>query len=210
MEFSLFPLFSRSSFNLVPKDKGADFIVAKDGTGHFTTVNGAVAAAPENSMKRFVIYVKRRVYREVVRVGVKKSNITIIGDGQDLTILTGNLNSDDTKSFDTATLGVDGFGFIAQDLCIQNTAGPQKGPAVALRISAERVVVYRCKIDAFQDSLYAYSGRQFYRECHITGTVDFICGHATAVFQYCQIEARKPAKQQNNVLTAQSREKKSD
>ncbi|EOA38269.1 hypothetical protein CARUB_v10009760mg, partial [Capsella rubella] len=195
----------------VPKDKGADFIVAKDGTGHYSTVNQAVAAAPEGSVKRFTIYVKRGVYREVVRVGEKKSNITIIGDGKDLTILTGNLNHHDgTKTFDSATLAVEGVGFVAQDLCIQNTAGPQKGQAVALLINAKRAVVYRCRIEGFLDTLYAFSGDQFYRDCQITGTVDFIFGHATAVFQNCQIKARKPGEGQTNVLTAQSRDTKSD
>lgn len=96
---------------------------------------------------------------------------------------------------------------MAQDLCIQNTAGPQKEQAVALRISADFAVVYRCRIEAYQDTLYASSGRQFYRDCQITGTVDFICGKAAAVFQYCQIEARKPNRGQTNVLTAQSRDR---
>ncbi|CAH8360936.1 unnamed protein product [Eruca vesicaria subsp. sativa] len=88
-------------------------------------------------------------------------------------------------------------------ICIQNTAGPAKEQAVALRISADRAIVYRCRIDAFQDTLYAHIGRHFYRECYITGTVDFICGQATAVFQSCDIEARKPLEGQSNMITAQ-------
>lgn len=95
---------------------------------------------------------------------------------------------------------------MAQDLCIQNTAGPTKGQAVALRVSADAVVIYRCRIDAYQDSLYAHTNRQFYRDCYIMGTVDFICGQAIAVFQYCQIVARKPIKGQMNVITAQKRD----
>ncbi|KAG7591295.1 Pectin lyase fold/virulence factor, partial [Arabidopsis thaliana x Arabidopsis arenosa] len=58
----------------------ADLIVAKDDSGNFTTVNEAVAAAPENNAKRFVIYVKKGVYKEVIHVGKKKKNLTIIGD----------------------------------------------------------------------------------------------------------------------------------
>ncbi|XP_020865689.1 probable pectinesterase 30 [Arabidopsis lyrata subsp. lyrata] len=99
---------------------------------------------------------------------------------------------------------------MAQDICIRNTAGPAKGQAVALRVSAEAVVIHRCRIEAYQDSLYAHWGKQFYSECYITGTVDFICGHATAVFQHCQIEARKPKFGQSNVITAHSRTNPSD
>ncbi|ESQ35695.1 hypothetical protein EUTSA_v10009515mg, partial [Eutrema salsugineum] len=181
-----------------------DLVVAKDGTGNFRTVKEAVAAAPEKSQKRFIIFVKEGTYDEIVQIGENKTNITIIGDGGDKTILTGSLNwKDGTKTFDSATLAVDGDGFMAQGICIQNTAGPAKEQAVALRVSGDMSVFYKCCIKAYQDTLYAHKNRQFYRECFITGTVDFICGNALAVFQRCQIEARKPGENQKNMITAQ-------
>lgn len=95
---------------------------------------------------------------------------------------------------------------MAQDICIRNTAGPDKGQAVALRVNADKSIIYGCRIDAFQDTLYAFSDRQFYRSCYITGTVDFIFGRAAAVFQQCQIEARYSSGHTNtNTITAQSR-----
>ncbi|KAG7649155.1 Pectin lyase fold/virulence factor [Arabidopsis thaliana x Arabidopsis arenosa] len=91
---------------------------------------------------------------------------------RDATIITGSLNfKDGTKTFDSATVAIDGNWFMAQDLWIQNTAGPAKGQAVALRVS------------------------------------DFIFGHASAVFQNCRIEARKPMEGQSNVITAQQNDK---
>lgn len=98
-----------------------------------------------------------------------------------------------------------GNGFIGVDMCFRNTAGPAKGPAVALRVSGDMSVIYRCRVEGYQDALYPHSDRQFYRECFITGTVDFICGNAVAVFQFCQIVARQPKMGQSNVITAQSR-----
>ncbi|KAL0834736.1 hypothetical protein Bca101_086625 [Brassica carinata] len=161
----------------------ANLVVAKDGSGDYVTVKEAVGAAPENSPKRFIIYIKQGVYSEIVEIGVTKTNITFVGDGQDSTILTGSLNKKDgVKTFSSATVAVNGDGFVAQDLCFQKTAGPSKSQAVALRVSAERAVIYRCRIDGYQDTLYAFSGSQLYRESYITGTVDFIFGHASAVF----------------------------
>ncbi|XP_013654104.2 probable pectinesterase 56 [Brassica napus] len=185
----------------------ANLVVAKDGSGDYVTVKEAVGAAPENSPTRLIIYIKQGVYSEIVEIGVAKTNITFVGDGQDWTILTGSLNKKDgVKTFFSATVAVNGDGFVAQDLCFQNTAGPSKSQAVALRVSAERAVIYRCRIDGYQDTLYAFSGSQFYRKSYITGTVDFIFGHAPAVFQYCQIVARKPNHGQSNMVTAQNRD----
>lgn len=99
-----------------------------------------------------------------------------------------------------------GDGFIGQDIWFQNTAGPQKHQAVALRVGADRSVINRCRIDAFQDTLYAHSNRQFYRDSYITGTIDFIFGNAAVVFQKCNIAARKPMSNQKNMVTAQGRE----
>jgi pectin methylesterase-like acyl-CoA thioesterase len=101
---------------------------------------------------------------------------------------------------------VSGEGFLARDITIKNTAGPAKGQAVALRVNADLVALYRCTIDGYQDTLYVHSFRQFYRECNILGTIDFIFGNAAVVFQGCNIIAKVPMAGQYNVITAQSRD----
>ncbi|KAF7840659.1 pectinesterase-like [Senna tora] len=184
----------------------ANVVVAKDGSGKFRTVKEAVASAPDNGKSRYVIYVKKGVYKENVEIGKKKKNVMLVGDGKDATIITGSLNFvDGVPTMSTATVAALGDGFIAQDIGFQNTAGPQKHQAVALRVGADLSVINRCRVDAFQDSLYAHTNRQFYRDSFITGTVDFIFGNAAVVFQKCDIVARKPMDNQKNMLTAQGR-----
>lgn len=102
-------------------------------------------------------------------------------------------------------LGIDGLHFIARDITFQNTAGPQKGQAVALRSASDLSVFYRCAISGYQDTLMAHAQRQFYRQCYIYGTVDFIFGNAAVVFQNCNIFVRKPLDGQANMITAQGR-----
>ena len=98
-----------------------------------------------------------------------------------------------------------GQGFIARGITFRNTAGPSNHQAVALRSGADLSVFYRCGFEGYQDTLYVHSQRQFYKECYIYGTVDFIFGNAAVVFQNCMIYARKPIIGQQNTVTAQGR-----
>lgn len=100
---------------------------------------------------------------------------------------------------------VSGKRFIAVDVTFRNTAGPEKHQAVAVRNNADLSTFYRCSFEGYQDTLYVHSLRQFYRECDIYGTVDFIFGNAAVVFQSCNIYARKPLPNQKNAVTAQGR-----
>ncbi|KAL1206665.1 putative pectinesterase/pectinesterase inhibitor 61 [Cardamine amara subsp. amara] len=185
----------------------ADITVSKDGTGTFKTIAEAIKKAPEHSSRRFVIYVKSGRYEEDnLKVGRKKTNIMFIGDGKGKTVITGGKSiGDDLTTFHTATFAATGAGFIVRDITFENYAGPAKHQAVALRVGGDHAVVYRCNIIGYQDALYVHSNRQFYRECDIYGTVDFIFGNAAVILQSCNIYARKPMPMQKITITAQNR-----
>nr|AAK69696.1 putative pectin methylesterase LuPME5 [Linum usitatissimum] len=182
-------------------------VVAADGSGNFRTVSQAVAAAPEGSTSRYVIRIKAGVYRETLVVPKKKTNLMFVGDGRTSTIITGSMNVvDGSTTFNSATVAVVGDRFMARDLTFQNTAGPSKHQAVALRVNADFTAFYRCDMLAYQDTLYVHSLRQFYVSCFIAGTVDFIFGNAAVVLQNCDIHARRPNSGQRNMVTAQGRD----
>ncbi|KAL4331892.1 hypothetical protein GQ457_07G045480 [Hibiscus cannabinus] len=181
--------------------------VAADGSGDFRTVSEAVAAAPERSTTRYIIKIKAGVYRENVDVPRRKSNLMFVGDGRVTTIITASRNVvDGSTTFNSATVAAVGDGFLARDITFQNTAGPSKHQAVALRVGSDFSAFYRCDMLAYQDTLYVHSLRQFYSGCFIAGTVDFIFGNAAAVFQDCDIHARRPNPNQRNMVTAQGRD----
>ncbi|OWM72622.1 hypothetical protein CDL15_Pgr013090 [Punica granatum] len=186
--------------------KIADAVVAKDGSGKYKTIKDALKDVPDKSDRRYVIYAKKGIYEENVRVEKPKWNVVMVGDGKDVTIVTGKLNVvDGTPTFQSATFAVFGKGFVARDMGFRNTAGPSKHQAVALMSTADHSAFYRCKFEAFQDTLYAHSNRQFYRECDVYGTVDFIFGNSAVVLQNCNILPRVPMKGQQNTITAQGR-----
>ncbi|KAL2337533.1 hypothetical protein Fmac_011979 [Flemingia macrophylla] len=187
-----------------------DFTVAQDGSGTHRTIQAAVnalASMGHNRPARAVIHVKSGVYNEKVVIGEKLPNVMLVGDGIGKTIVTGNRNVvQGSSTLGSATFDVSGDGFWARDMTFENTAGPEKHQAVALKVSSDLSVFYRCSFKAYQDTLYVHSNRQFYRDCQIYGTIDFIFGDATVVLQNCDIFVRKPMSHQTNFITAQGRD----
>nr|QIR83186.1 pectin methylesterase 28 [Cunninghamia lanceolata] len=182
-------------------------VVAKDGSGRYTTIAAAVAAAPEKSTSRYAIHIKKGVYQENVDIPKNKHNLMFIGDGKDVTVVTGNRNvQDGYTTFHSATVAVTGKAFVARDITFKNTAGAAKHQAVALRVGSDLSAFFRCSFEGFQDTLYVHSLRQFYRQCDVFGTVDFIFGNAAVVLQNCNLMARKPSANQKIMYTAQGRE----
>lgn len=190
----------------------ANVTVASDGSGQYVNISAALDAIPNSYSGRYVIYIKKGVYEEVFNVTKSQTDLTFVGDGIGETIITGDRNvaSGDFNTYRTSTVGIGGSGFYARDITFRNTAGPSGHQAVAVRAGADFLVFYRCSFEGYQDTLYALSSRQFYRDCEISGTIDFIFGNAIAIFQNCVLKARLPMQGQQNTYTAQGRKLASD
>jgi pectinesterase len=189
------------------------FIVSQEGDGDFRTIQEAVNAVRDLSQQQVRIYIRKGVYREKIVIPSWKTNISFIGDGTGQTIITnadysGKPYTDTVDAFgkkafttyNSYTVLVQGNDFTAEGLTIQNTAG-RVGQAVALHVEADRVVIKNCRLLGNQDTLYTATEtrRQYYVNCYIEGTTDFIFGQATAVFQRCTIHSLS-----NSYITAAS------
>ncbi|TYI12395.1 hypothetical protein ES332_A09G274400v1 [Gossypium tomentosum] len=186
-----------------------DVVVAKDGSGKYDTITKALEEVPKKSPNRFVIHIKAGIYKEKINVTKQMTNVMFIGDGPTKTIITNDFNcikNHPLKTFQTATVGVDGVGFMAKDIGFENTAGPEGHQAVAFRATSNKVIMFNCHFIGYQDTLYPHKGQQFYRDCVISGTVDFIFGDSASVFQNCLIIVRKPGENQHNMITAPGRQ----
>ncbi|KAK7337478.1 hypothetical protein VNO77_18054 [Canavalia gladiata] len=184
-------------------------VVSQDGSGNFTTINAAIDAAPNNTVASdgyFLIFVTEGEYQEYVSIAKNKKYLMMVGDGINRTIITGDHNVvDNYTTFNSATFAVVAQGFVAVNITFRNKAGPSKQQAVAVRNGADMSTFYSCGFEGYQDTLYTHSLRQFYRECDIYGTVDFIFGNAAVVFQTCNMYPRLPSSKQFNAITAQGR-----
>jgi len=177
------------------------FTVAQDGSGNFKTIQEAVNAVRDHSELKAVIRVGKGIYKEKLVIPAWKKNILLIGESKEETIITNADYSgmdfpgkDFTKNnkfstYTSYTVLVQANDCSLQNLTIENTAG-RVGQAVALATEADRIDVRNCNILGNQDTLYtSKDGRNYFKDCFISGTTDFIFGEATVVFQSCTIKS---------------------
>lgn len=195
-------------FLLQAKAQQQDFVVATDGSGNFTTVQEAIDAVPDFRKNTTTIFIKKGVYKEKLVLPASKTNVTFVGEDVKTTILTyddfaskKNKFGEEMGTTGSTSFFVFGDNFTAENITFENSAGPV-GQAVAVRIDGDKVMFTNCRFLGFQDTLYPHGekSRQYYKNCYIEGTVDFIFGWSTAVFEDCEIFAKK----QSGYLTAAS------
>lgn len=168
----------------------ADITVAADGSGDVRTVQAAIDRVPARNSKRFVISIKPGTYTEQIRVPADKPFISLIGSDAEKTLITFNLSNKDTASTSASyTAYIGGHDLYAENISIENSFGVGS-QAVAALVEADRVVFKNCRFLGWQDTLYAKDGRQYYDHCYIEGSVDFIFGQASAVFENCEIRSK--------------------
>ena len=181
---------------LKPYIRDYDFVVAKDGSGDFLTVQDAINAVPDfRKNKRTTILVRPGEYKERVIVPECKINISLIGQTGAVITNDGyaskkNSLGDEMSTSGSSTCYIYAPDFYAEGITFANTAG-RVGQAVACFISADRAYFKACRFLGNQDTLYTYGKgcRQYYEDCYVEGTVDFIFGWSTAVFNRCTIHS---------------------
>ncbi|MDY0986662.1 pectinesterase family protein [Flavobacterium sp. CFBP9031] len=179
--------------------KSSDFTVDASGKGDFKTVQEAFNAVPLFKTSQTKIFVKNGIYKEKLELALNKNNVTLIGESKGNVILTyddyaskSNGEGGTIGTSGSASFIVSGNSFTAQNITFENSSGPV-GQAVAVRIDGDKIIFENCKFLGFQDTLYPRESksRQYYKNCYIEGTTDFIFGGSTAVFEDCEIFSKK-------------------
>lgn len=207
-----------ASVNSVIKSVAPNIIVDKqytgengnkvDGIAYYNTVQGAIDSIGKNNTEEKIIFIKNGVYKEKIKISTP--NITLVGESSERTILTyddaaGTImraedGGDGTKTYGTAgtacvRVTADAKKFTAANLTMSNSfdeaanSAMKSKQAISLYDDADESVLVNCKFLGNQDTLCAYTNRQYYYNCFIEGDVDFIFGGAQAVFKNCEIRS---------------------
>ncbi len=192
------------AFSLYAQDKQL-ITVAQNGSGDFTTIQAAIDAAKAFPDQRVTIFIKNGIYREKVSVPSCNTRLSLIGESLEGTVITWDdhfkkMERGRNSTFYTWTLKVEADDFLAENLTIENSAGPV-GQAVALHVEGDRCLFRNCRFVGNQDTLYAAGNdsRLYFQKCTIEGTTDFIFGAATALFEECTLHSKS-----NSFITAAS------
>jgi len=176
-----------------------DFIVDQQGNGDFATVQAAIDAVPYFRKNETRIYIKIGSYKEKLTLPETKTNVSFIGEDIQKTILTYDDYASKKNQFDeeigtsgSSSFFIFGDGFKAENITFENSSGPV-GQAVAIRVDGDQIIFKNCRFLGFQDTIYPHGekSRQYYKNCYIEGTTDFIFGSSTAVFEDCEIFSKE-------------------
>ncbi|XXG53825.1 hypothetical protein AAC387_Pa03g1854 [Persea americana] len=180
-------------------DQGRVIVVSKDGTGDSKTVQGAVDLVPLWSKERVKIIILPGVYREKVIVPLNKPYVSFVGNESSETVISWNTRASDrgpngqfVGTLSSASVAIESDYFCARGITFENTApSPQPGAtgmqAVALRVSGDKAVFFRCKILGSQDTLFDQRGRHYFHKCYVQGSIDFIFGNGRSLYQGCTL-----------------------
>ncbi len=202
---------SETSFTTQPIAPTVKKIVDKNGSGDYTTVQSAFDAVPVNYTGKYIIFVRKGIYKEKLLLSQSKVNVILVGEERDSTILTyddyAGKSGGTSTSYSTA---IDADDFTAMNITFQNTVKNDGSfadqQAVALRVNGDRQAYYNCRLSGYQDTYYTWGGRGVQRTYHwnniIEGSVDFIFGRNIVVFDSCEIRVNR----NNGTLTAAATE----
>lgn len=162
---------------------------------NFTTVQAALNSLPKTNTTLTQIRIAPGTYKEKLTIAVPK--ITLCGQTgkASSTILTFSDNAN-TSNGNGGTLGTTGgasTNMTANDVSVENITFANSTPlggsqAVALLVSGNQVQFRNCRFISFQDTLYVRKAKQYFRDCYVEGTVDFIFGDGTTVFDNCTVK----------------------
>ncbi len=187
-----------------------DIVVSADGHGDYMTVQQAVNAIPDYSHEEITtVFIRKGTYKEEVTIPHTKFRVHFIGEDAEQTVLTYDKYARQFWPGRDFTVGTSGSASIYihasyitfENLTFENSSGEGKeiGQAVAVFTDGDFLFFKGCRFLGNQDTLYTYGRfgknggikRNYFLDCYIEGTTDFIFGTSIAYFENCTIHSKK-------------------
>jgi pectinesterase len=180
-----------------PPKNSKRLVVSADGTGDFSTVQGAADFIPDKNPKRVTIFIKNGTYEEIVYFR-NKTNITFLGeDREKVVVCYANNEVFNPHPSNVATnempgtfpsrravfMGDNSKGIHLVNLTIKNLT---RGQAEGLLLMGEQNIVSNVNIEGSGDALQV-NGSVYLTDCQITGDGDIILGRGPAFFNHCEL-----------------------
>jgi pectin methylesterase-like acyl-CoA thioesterase len=174
-------------------------VVAADGTGDFSTVQGAIDFVPDRSPRRTTIFIRNGSYEELVYFR-NKSNITLVGEDRDKVVVfyennevfnphPANISTNEWPgtfpSRRAAFMGDNSSGIHLVNLTIKTTA---RGQAEGLLLTGDRNILSQVTVVGSGDALQV-NGPVYITDSLIIGDGDTILGRGPAFFNRSELQS---------------------
>jgi PelA/Pel-15E family pectate lyase len=192
-----------------------DIVVAKDGSGDFTSIQAAINSLPADNKTQRVIIIKKGTYNE--KIFIDKNFITLKGEGPENSVVSIALARDEWRcdnkdDYGVAAINLKGSDIVLLGLSFLNTYGKDVkqnkevkcaadsvtgvktispfGHQMALRsFATTRLVVINCIFRAWGgDTVSPWNtdeGMFYFKDCIMEGGVDFYCPRGWALAENC-------------------------
>jgi pectinesterase len=173
------------------------YIVSKDGSGNFPTIQQALNAVTYEDGKRQIIFIKNGIYNE--KLFIEKCNIALIGESKDSTKiifaeLRSNWKLNNPDDYGAAVINIKDniTDLILRNLTVYNNYGKLFNSAdhqftVKGGAGVTRIIIDNCKIISDGgDALSLWNtpdGMYYHNNCYFEGYVDYVCPRG-----YCFVE----------------------
>ena len=185
-----------------PEARLYDAVVAKDGSGDYTTLQAAIDAAPEGRAKPWLIFVKNGQYKEHIDIPAKKPYLHIIGQDRDQAVILDDKLCGGENAVHVsvgATVVVNASNIFFENITLENSYGHEKqaGPqALALNTVGDRIALNNVALLSYQDTWITTStqkNRHYIKNSLIEGAVDFIYNGGDVYLDGDTLEINRPS-----------------
>ena len=178
-------------------------VVAPNNPGDMGTIQQAIDSVKAASKTPVTILVRPGIYHERINIPANLPPISLVGEDPANTIIAYSLIAYDKAPdgkplgmWNTSTARIRENNFSAINITFVNDGGQggqgytrMNGQALAVRLDGTHDVFENCHFTSWQDTLLINAGRDYFENCTVTGSTDYIFGAGSAYFNRCLIHS---------------------